>query len=202
MAVSKVTICNMGLAKLGAKRIASLDEETENAVLCNIHYEQVVDEVLSSADWGCVTWRQSLAQLASTDENYLIDDDNAEYEYQYALPTEPYCLRVIDVPGLPEADYEIESRYLMYNDDSVVIRYVKRELDPTKYDPLLTKAIAYRLAAELAIDITGKAGLHGDMIVLYEQQLSRAANMDAKANQSKQPDHEDSGKAWTGVGRG
>jgi hypothetical protein len=202
MAISKVSICNMALGHLGSKRIASLTDATEQAILCNIHYEQVVDEVLSEADWGCVTWRQTLAQVASTDDNYLIDDDNAEWDYQYSLPTNPYCLRVIDVPGLPAAEYHIESRYILYNDDELTIRYVKRELDPTKYDAPLTKAIVYKLAAELALALSGKSGLHGDMLVLYDRQLRRAANMDAKANQNKQPDYEDDGGSWTSVGRG
>ena len=62
--------------------------------------------------------------------------------------------------------------------DTVVVKYVKRVTDPTKFDPLLVKAIAYRMAADIATRITESKTVRNDMLQAYEWQLNRAATID------------------------
>ena len=189
MAVSKTSICNMALTPLGAQRIHDIgDDSDETAVLCRLYYDIIVDEVLRSHTWNCAIWFQSLASLSSDDDDYLLDDYE-EYDYQYTLPTDPKCLRVISIPEYPDYDYEIVGDYLLCDLDEVVLKYVKRITDPTKFDALLVQSIAYRLAAELADRITNSSRTRDNMLKMYEWQLNRAQTVDSI--ESEEPQQEE-----------
>ena len=186
MSVSEVQICNMALTELGAGKISDLlTDNNEKAVLCRIFYEPTVDEVLRSHEWNSAIWYQSLAEVASTDDNYLLTDYN-EWSYQFQLPTDPFCLRPLEIPDYPKYDYEIVSGYLITNLETVVLKYIRRLTDPTMFDPVLVKAIAYRLASEMAVKITGSRQDRADMVVLYDLQLRRAKDLNGRESEDPQ----------------
>jgi len=144
MAISETKICNLALLKLGATRIASLTDGTKNAILCNEFYEPTVDEVLRMHPWNCAIARASLSALD--------DAPDFGYAYQYTLPTSPYCLRVLQMENL-DSEFKIEGRALLTNEGTCNIKYIKRITNPTKFDSILVKAIAARMATELAYPI-------------------------------------------------
>jgi hypothetical protein len=153
------------------------DDVSEPAILCNLYYDVIVDEVLRSHEWNCALWYQSLAELSSDDDDYLLNDYE-QYAYQYSLPAAPYCLRVLGIPEYPGENYEIVGRYLLCNLETVSVKYIRRITDPVQFDPLLVQAIAYRLAAELALRITNARSTRDDMLKMFEWQLNRAAYID------------------------
>jgi len=184
--MNKTLICNMALTPLGDSRIHDIDDDTEeSAVLCNLYYDTIVDEVLRSHEWNCALWYQSLAPLSSDDDDYLLDDYE-EYEYQYSLPTAPYCLRPLSIPEHEDADYEIVGRYLLCGLETVVLKYITRIEDPAQFDPLLVQAIAYRLSAELAMRIANSKASRDDMLRMYEWQMNRARTIDGLESEEPQ----------------
>ena len=186
MAVTKTSICNMALMPIGSQRIHDIDDDTdETAILCNFYYDIIVDEVLRSHEWNCAIHYQSLAELSSDDDDYILEDYES-FSYQYTLPTDPKCLRVLSIPEYPDENYEIMGEYLLCNLETVVLKYIKRITDPTKFDPLLVQAIAYRLAAELALKISSSPGIRDDMLKMYEWQLNRAATIDGIESEAPQ----------------
>ena len=186
MSVSETEICNMALGKLGAGRISNYAADTsEKGVICRLYYETVVDEVLRSHEWNCAIWYQSLSQIASDDANYLLTNYDG-YSYQFQIPTNPFCLRVLEIPNYPGYDYEVVSGFLLTNLSEVTIKYIRRIENTTKFDTLLVKAIAYRLAAELAVRITNSISVRNDMLQMYERQLTRAIDIDARESENPQ----------------
>jgi len=182
----KTQICNMALTPLGDQRIHDIDDDSgESAVLCRLYYDIIVDEVLRSHPWNCAVWYQSLAALSSDDDDYLLDMYE-DYEYQYVLPTAPHCLRVLSIPSYPDEDYKIIGGYLLCNLEEVTIEYIGRITDPTKFDPLLVGAIAYRLAADLAMKITESEKTRNDMMSMYEWQLNQAKTIDGIESEAPQ----------------
>jgi len=176
----------MALTPLGDSRIHDIDDDTgEPAVLCNLYYDTIVDEVLRSHEWNCALWYQSLATLSDDDDDYLLDDYE-EYGYQYSLPTDPYCLRPLSIPEHKDADYEIVGRYLLCDLETVVLKYIKRIEDPAQFDSLLVQAIAYRLAAELAMRMTNSKASRDDMLRMYEWQMNRARTIDGLESEEPQ----------------
>ena len=68
----------------------------------------------------------------------------------------------------------------------VVIKYIRRIEDPTQFDSLLVKAISYRLAADLAIRVTNSKADRNDMLAIYDLQLTRAIDIDAREREKPQ----------------
>ena len=94
---TEVSICSNALRRLGDDPITSLTDDSERARLCNSFYSDARDSVLRSHPFNFSITRTTLAQL-STAPTY-------GFAYQYALPTNPYCLRVLE---MEEKDYKFK----------------------------------------------------------------------------------------------
>lgn len=145
---SETDICNMALMKIGAKPlISALTEDSDNARLCNTFYKAVRDAVLRSHPWNCAIHRTTLTALST--------DPDSDWDHQYQLPTNPYCLRLLQVGILDDQPvrWTIEGRRLLTNEDSPPIVYVKRITDTNEFDPLLIDALTLKLALKLAMPL-------------------------------------------------
>ncbi|MEW5725319.1 MAG: hypothetical protein AB1896_19550 [Thermodesulfobacteriota bacterium] len=176
----KIQICNMALGRLGANLINALNEPNKEARLCNLFYDDLRDELLRDHAWGFATVRSSLARLSGIAPG--------PWEYQYQVPSD--CLRVlflVSSPGTKVNEFRVEGRKLYTNLDEATIVYVRRETDATRFDQHFVRALAARLAAELALPITDQKSLAEAMWALYERELARAKGSDAAENQGIEP---------------
>jgi hypothetical protein len=98
---TEVSICANALRRLGDSPIVSLTDDTERARLCNAFYSEARDDVLRSHPWNFSITRQQLSQLSAT--------PLYQYSYQYALPTDPFCLRVLE---MEYSDYVFKIEHL------------------------------------------------------------------------------------------
>jgi hypothetical protein len=196
MSINVTTICNIALTKLGASRITSLTDESEEGILCNLLWEPIRDEVLRTHPWNCAVHYQSLAEVASGDGDYLLGS-TYDYAYQYRLPQDPYCLRALEIPDYPDYPYEIAGRSLLCNLEAVTLKYIKRVIDPTFFDSLLVFALAYRLAAELTVSITNSTKTYDQMFRIYEFQVKRAGGINGIEQEYLEQENED----WENAGR-
>lgn len=78
---TNITISNTALGMIGAKRIASLAEATEEARVVNNIYEAMRDEVLCEYGWSFAQKRLALVDITRTDQDawvtataYAVDD--------------------------------------------------------------------------------------------------------------------------------
>ena len=176
MAVSEVDICNMGLLEVGAKpKIASLTEDSDNARLCNQFYAPVRDAVLRGHLWNCAIHRTTVTAL--------VDAPDSDYDHQYQLPTNPYCLRLLQVGDSDHQPtiWRVEGRKFLTNEDSPPIVYIKRITDTNEFDPLLVDAISIRLAIKFATSVTNSRKMTADLIEQYERiTLPLARTIDAQ----------------------
>jgi len=148
MAISDVQICNIALTRVGAARISSLSDDSENAALANLFYDYEYETVLGKYKWHCSTKRVRLAQDSTT--------PIYGYSYRYALPTSPKCLRVFSV--YPTGEYKIEGNYLLTNSDEVYIRYAAG-IDEGELDSHVGLVIATRLAIDFSNRIAQDANM-------------------------------------------
>lgn len=146
---SEVDICNMSLLKVGGKpKINHLTDDSDNARLCNQFYAPVRDAVLRGHPWNCAIHRRTITSLAATPDS--------DWDYQFQLPANPYCLRVLQVGEAADqpVEWRVEGRKLLCNESSVPIVYIKRITDTNEFDPLLVDAIVVSLAIKLAMPLT------------------------------------------------
>ena len=181
---STVDIANFALNNLGASNISSLDENSKAARIVNQRYEAVRDAVFRAHPWNCLIQRAQLAQETETPA--------FGYNYQYALPTDPFCLRVLEFSNgtlsYPQDNitnnsggpvFVIEGRKLLTDEGTARIKYIGRVTDTQQYDASLVEALAARLAAEVCYAITGSTSMVQIQTSLYEAKINEARFNDA-----------------------
>lgn len=161
----------MALTKMGqAELITNIDEATPNSNALRAAWDICRDAVLRGFDWGFAMERQELAAL---DDAPMSDI----YAYQYALPTNPLCLRVVDFPDydrLNQPEYEVEGDVLLTNETTARIRYIKQATDTAKYPADFANALAAWLAYETCLAINGSRGLKPLLAADYTDAISKA----------------------------
>lgn len=167
---SDVDICNSALNQIGASNIISLTEDSKAARICNQRYNFVRDSVFRSHPWNCLITRTSIAPDVATPA--------FEFSKQFTLPTDPYCLRVLQLSDT-DIIYKIEGRKLLCDESSIEMIYVGRVEDANQYDLLLIETIAAAMAADIAYPLVGSSALSSNMYQLYQTKLSEARFVDA-----------------------
>ena len=173
---TEVSICANALRRLGDSPIVSLTDDTERARLCNAFYSEARDDVLRSHPWNFSITRQQLSQLSAT--------PLYQYSYQYALPTDPFCLRVLE---MEYSDYvfKIEhlagtGRVLLTDEGTAKIIYIARITDTAQFDSLFIDTLTAKLSVDLAYPVTGSVQLQQSMQKLFESKLREARSVDGQ----------------------
>lgn len=186
---SVIEICNVALSRLGNSRtINSLTEQSKEAGVCSLHYEPARDAVLSDFDWNFARKRVALADTGT---------NPPDWQFAYAYPTD--CVRIISimVPGMrnPPArcrvQYEVGSDNagtgkLIYTDqDDAWLMYTGLVTDPNMYDAIFRDALAWRMAAEMAMSLTSAPQMGQNAMTMYAQIVRSAGSH--SMNESQEP---------------
>lgn len=168
---SKVEIINRGLMLLGANRIASLDELTQEAAAMDAAYEGVRDELLRSHRWNFAIERVQLAELSGTPVFGF-----AKY---YALPSDCIMLLNTDDSTIP---HKVEGTKIASDAPAVKIRYIKRITNEQAFDVHFTGVFAAALAIEVAPALTGGQNLLSVLHDLFSLKIREAKLSNAIEN--------------------
>jgi len=169
---SIVEICNMGLTLIGDQVITALTDDNDRARVATLFYESTRDAVLRAHPWGFSKTRKELALDGATPE--------FGYSYQFTLPTDPKCLRVLsveeDYPG--QIPYSIEGRKLLCDDATMSILYIAQITDSGNFDALFTDTLAARLGMVFAEALTKQKTLVELAAKVYEMKIEEARTVD------------------------
>ena len=173
---TEVSICSNALRRLGDDPITSLTDDSERARLCNAFYEDARDACLRSHPWNFAITRASLTQLS--------DSPVYGYDYQYALPTDPYCLRVLAMEYedyiFKVENFSTQGRVLLTDEETAKIIYIARITDTTLFDSLFVDTLITKLASDLAYPVTNSLKVQEQMYRLYQLKLSEARSIDGQ----------------------
>lgn len=150
---SEVDICNLALSHFGqAADINSIDppDGSVEAGHASTFYPIARDEILEQGDFSFARKRTTLAELTN---------DRADWTYKYALPADCLKPRVVLLAGYDHSltdgqPFEIEGDSLYTDAEDAVLVYTYRLTDPTKFSPLFTTAVSWRLASYMVGPIT------------------------------------------------
>ncbi len=159
---SDVDICNLALLRLGTRSsIASLSEGSTEANACAMAYPIIRDDVLCQHPWGFATRRNALAELGKAP---------LPWWHRYAYPTD--CLKartILRAPGdrmlvrFEVSGDQDESgnpmRVILTNRGGAVLIYTAAITTAALFDAPFIEALAWMMAAELAIALTGDKGI-------------------------------------------
>tara|TARA_R100001510_G_scaffold54236_1_gene56712 strand:- start:2546 stop:3166 length:621 start_codon:yes stop_codon:yes gene_type:complete len=169
MGLSKIDICNHALLKVGADTIASLDineNDTESVIqsfaLCNIFFDQALEEVLRTYRWNSVMERSQLVRLTETPA--------FKWKHKYQLPND--CIRVINVYETTDAfsdgtSWVVEGKNILTDYNNVFLSYVKKPNDVSTLNPFLTQCVIQNLAIKLSIPLQLESSVKNDLIEEY-----------------------------------
>lgn len=164
MAVTVVTICNLALSRLGTKAtIASLDEASVEARICNANYVDVRDTLLRDFDWN---FARRVETLAERDE-----DPPTGWSYVYSVPN--LCARFRGIwtgpamTGAPVAwalggiaDTSGNDVSAVFTNQSEAEGVYTRIIENSElFSAGFVKALSWRLAEAIALPITTKEGI-------------------------------------------
>lgn len=162
MPASEVAIANQALGYVGVKAfIDSLDEDSTEAEICKLHYADVRDELIQKYSFRFTRRRQVLA---------LLDDTRTGWGYVYAVPND--CIHPERIyPGSrivraeQQVPFEIEDngsgtgQVLLTDHSAPELIYRARITNPGVFPPLFSDALAWGLAARIAIPLSVKPEL-------------------------------------------
>ncbi len=169
-----ISIANQALAYLGEPRIQTLEQKTNSAKAAKDQLRPSAEEVLELHDWNDCRTRSVLSALVTTPA--------FGFSKAYQLPTD--YLRFISLND-DEIDYEIEGDQIYTDEDAVELKYVAYPPNFSKVKPALARAIAAKLAQNIAVIVTGESAMQDKMLVLFERMLARARTQNARQSSSQ-----------------
>lgn len=173
MSESSTSICNMALARIGAKRINDYGDASDTkleAVYCRLFYDHTAKALMRSHLWRGSKSRVQLSQNTT--------DPAFKWSYSYALPNDFLRLiRVYDGSDLPGGatytSYELEGKNLLTDEATCYIEYIKWVSSEGEWDSLFIEVLVLQLARKLIIplslDVKLKQDIDKDLAPLMRQ---------------------------------
>lgn len=174
---SKVGIAKSALRKIKASIITSFTDGTKNANAVNDLYDPLREDLLASHNWNFATKRAKLPQTTETPVS--------RFDHEYQLPTD--WLKTVKVTDNDESigriDYQEEDGKILSSADDIFLVYISNVEDPNKMTSSFRETLAFRLAADLAVDIANSNTLSEIMMKRYEKQFRKARSNDTMGDQ-------------------
>lgn len=169
MSVSRLSVCNSALVKVGAERISDISEENKRAKVLSAIYETTRDYVLRAHPWHFATKRVILAPTATTPD--------FGYQYEYDIPSD--CLKVRDcqVYCREDIDFKVEGGKIRTDWSEINVLYTFRQDDESEWDSCFAEAMAWSLATQIAYNLTQSVTLSQQCESKYKSMLAEARSM-------------------------
>lgn len=188
MARDVLEIWNQALSYVGSRAaVQDLTEDSREAQHLNSVWGLIRDSELEGPvgfDWNFLTAYRSLAALD------LGDDLPASWAYAYQYPSDCMRFRFIEGTSRSEEDplaYEIGSwsnKRVIYTDmEDAVGCYTRFVTDPNLWSAKFCVALAWKLAASLAMTEIGTVGDAAAMEKVYSAEIGRAMAQSANEEQ-------------------
>jgi hypothetical protein len=172
--MSQVSIANRALAYIGANKITSLSEGTQEANAISNVYSDSLRSILSEAPWVFALKRSLLNKVQITPSwgrgNY------------FSVPAD-----MVRIFGTMTGDeWRQEGKYIFSDTDQFGIIYTYKETDDAVYSPSFVDAFAVRLAADVAYDLTNASSKQMELIQYYKSEmLPIARSINAQSRSAK-----------------
>jgi hypothetical protein len=176
-ALSETRVANMALARIGAKRIADIDSQTDksNSLLhVQTHFAQTRQSLIRSHWWNFAKRRETLSANTT--------DPDFEWDNAYDWPAD--CLRIrhpFDSDSekrISRYSYDVEARQILSDESTMEIRYIADVTDPTQWDSLFVEVFVLTLALKLVMPLRGDRALRVDILNELELVMRRVRLVD------------------------
>lgn len=189
MIADEVSIYNVALNAIGARsNLSSTTENSRDAEVCRLWYPIIRDQILCAAPWPSCEASKRLALLSERDlsADWVSTDPSPGYKYKYSCPSDMLRPRYLaDFSPFRISAHSGSVRALNTNRDEAVLTYTQRNYTVAGWESPLQMAVAYGLAANIAMPLTGKAQ-RANFLIQQANDLINTARLEA-ANQIFEP---------------
>jgi len=170
-----IEVAQKAMVLIGLEPLASFTDQTDEALVANTIFEDVVEDCLAQHNWNFATGQKTLSRLTAVPVD--------RWDSAYALPTSPSVVQVqtVTIDDQPQ-QYDIYERYVYLNaeaSETVVLNYIFRP-ETQYWPPAFTMWTIFRLASVLALAVTRKADIAKSYVDLAEAQFRRAKSRDSQ----------------------
>jgi hypothetical protein len=181
VATTQTDICNRAIDQIGGKPITSITSGTPSANACLRAWATALKATLSEHKWPFAKVVETLTLVATYTP--------LEWVYAYAYPSN--CVRLWLVYNEGTSDKTIGEKfteeYDKINAQRVILtdvetaygEYTYYVTDPSLFDHIFTQAIIHRLAAEIAVPITGDENKAKNQTILFNGVVGEAKRLAA-----------------------
>lgn len=195
---SAVQICNVGLSRVkGTNLIQSLTDNSREAKLCNVHFAIARDSCLAEIDWPFARRQTAMNALTETWSGYTyvykqpVDCITAREIYNPAISSsiiDPRVCPTVEVSNAQTQRIPFDKGLSSTGNFAVILTnianaeliYTAQITNEAQFPPVFADALGWRLAAELAIPLTGDVAKQQQLMKTYAAILgiakARASN--------------------------
>lgn len=169
--MTDIEICNLALLDLGCTPILTFDDASDEGRACKLFYPACRDVVLADSIWTFAKLKFKPTQLTTAPA--------FGFAKAFQLPSE--VLRVYKVDdGTDSWDvaFEVVGRQIHSDAETLYALAVQRIADTSQFSPGFVMALAARLAADMAVTLTGNRTLRDDNLAIYEKKRKAASEVD------------------------
>jgi len=161
-----IEVAQKAMVLVGLEPLASFTDQTDEALVANTIFEDVVEDCLAQHNWNFATGQKTLSRLTAVPVD--------RWSAAYALPTSPAVVQVqtVTIDDQPQ-QYDIYERYIYINaevSEDVVLNYIYRP-ETQYWPPAFTMWVIFRLASVFALSVTRKADVAKSYVDLAEAQF-------------------------------
>lgn len=167
---SEVKVANLALTGLGADRIMSLTEDSENARKVNAIFALYRDELLRKHLWNFATLEVDFGAILS---------ESPEYGYDNFFQIPGNVLRIVQ-PESKNIKFKVYGDRVATNETTFKCLCLIRITDATKWSVDFVTAFAAKLEAELAYAITNSRTVQEDRAKAFQVKWREAIASDAQ----------------------
>lgn len=183
-------ICNIALSNLGtSKPIVTLHEGTTEADECSKRYAPARDTVLRDFPWNFANRHVVLSAVTDVTDTALFEDAGWGYVYEYP----DNCVNAILVYNESTNQSETKEKFrvtsvddagteklrILSNIEGAYLEYTAQIRNVRLYDPQFKDALAFRLAADLAMPLKSSTNDRDKMMQYYNAILAQAKHSNA-----------------------
>lgn len=184
---SKIMIWNMALGFIGTRTVTSEAEKCQEAVQCNLFWDNARRSVLRAYPFQFAQRKQSLA------EKILPKEYGSMWRHAYGLPYNCLAVQAVaDTNNFYEKKYfetavTSEGERVLLCDVSPCFLHFTEDVDNTDlFDELFINALAYKLAALVCVPLLkNNAQKVQELNQLYEMSIQKAVQSNAREQKQK-----------------
>jgi hypothetical protein len=188
---ARIDVVNYALVFLGEKRITSLEDESDEALIMKTLYYIARDAVLEEANWTFATRRFTPAALTEAPEWGW----STAYEIPSDIMRVTRVLRQWSTASLPPPDgnypseyqsaHVIEGNQILSNDTPIYCMGVRRMEDEGGYSAQFAEAFSFKLSVLASFPLAASAQKQSAALALYTDAIKRAKTRDNQQNTTR-----------------